>query len=367
MGFIMKIEKISGLQLFYIMVGYELGTAMILGGGEAKQDTWLVLILGMLCSLILMGVFIKLSTYYPEDTLIQIIPKIIGKYLSYPLIILYIGHFTYSAARACRELGDLILATILTETPIFVVIGSFMLLIVYCLCGGIESFGRMSEMVFPIYLFSLVVIWILLLSVEGFTTRNLTPVLGNGVKPVLNEVFPNGINFPFGETIIITMFFPFLSNKQNIRKIGMLIVLVGGLLLTINSIMLISTIGPEIYSGNYFQLLTATQMVSIADFLERFDALVILMMVAGVFFKAGGWTFGAALAVSQLFKVKEMKPVLVALSTIIVPLSLLSANNYIEHIEIGFDFFVPYVHTFLQIFIPILLLCIAFIRNKKFS
>jgi spore germination protein KB len=49
--------------------------------------------------------------------------------------------------------------------------------------------------------------------------------------------------------------------------------------------MMISVLGPEIYSKDIFSLLVATQMVSVADFLERFDALVILMMVAGVFFK----------------------------------------------------------------------------------
>jgi spore germination protein KB len=363
--FFMKTEKISGLQLFYVMVGYELGTAMILGlGGTAKNDAWLVIAGSMICSLTLMWVFTKLAIYYPDDTLIQMLPKIIGKYLSYPIIILYILHFTYSASRACRELGDLILATILPETPILVVMGIFMVLMVYCLRGGVETFGRMGEMVFPLYILSLAIIWILLFTVKEFSVLNLTPVLGNGVKPVLKEVFPNGINFPFGETIIITMFFPYLNNKKNIRKIGLLVIIVGGILLMINSIMMISTIGPELYVRNNFQLLISTQMVSIADFLERFDAIVILMMVAGVFFKVGGWFFGAALAVSQLFNLKDMKSVLVALSTIIVPLSLLSANNYMEHLELGFTFFVPYVHTGLQIIIPALLLCIAFIRHK---
>jgi spore germination protein KB len=361
----MKAERISGLQLFYVMVGYELGTAMILGlGNAAKNDAWLVIAGGMICSLILMWVFTQLAIYYPDDTLIQMLPKIIGKYLSYPFIILYILHFTYSAARALRELGDLLLVVILPDTPILVVMGSFMVLMVYCLRGGVEAFGRMGEMVFPLYIFALAVIWILLFTVKEFSILNLTPVLGNGVKPVLKQVFPNGINFPFGETIIITMFFPYLNNKKNIRKIGMSVIFVGGMLLMINSIMLISTIGPEIYYINKFQLLISTQMVSIADFLERFDALVILMMVAGVFFKVGGWSFGATLAISQLFNLKDMKSILVALSTIIVPLSLLGASSYTEHLEIGFKYFVPYVHTGLQIVTPILLLFIAFIRNK---
>jgi spore germination protein KB len=235
---------------------------------------------------------------------------------------------------------------------------------IYCLRGGVETFGRMGEMVFPIYIMAMAVIWILLISVEDFNLKNLIPILGNGMKPILKEVYPGIINFPFGETIIIMMFFPFLNNIRNVRKVGMSIILFGGTLLTVNSIMMLATLGPEIYIENNFPLLAATQMVSIADFLERFDALVILMMVAGVFFKVGGWTLGAAVAISQLFNVNNTKSILLALGTIITSLSLLIATDFVEHLKIGWDYFVPYFHVPLQIIVPIILLCIAFIRKK---
>jgi spore germination protein KB len=361
----MKQQRISGLQLFYVIVGFELGTAIILGlGAEAKQDAWLVILIGMFCSLIIMGVFSQLSLYYPDDTLVSMIPKITGKYLSYPVIFIFIFHFIYSAARACRDLGELLVSTILVETPTFVVIASFMVLIIYCLRGGLETFGRMGEMVFPVYIFAMIVIWILLISVEGFNLKNLTPVLGNGIKPIIKEVYPGVINFPFGETIIIMMFFPFLNNKQKIRKVGMSVILGAGLLLTLNTIFILSVLGPEISSSSFSPLLRATRMVSIADFLERFDALIILLMVAGVFFKVGGWTFGAAIGISQLFKIKHTKSIFLALGTIITPLSLLSASNFVQHLEIGLDYFVPYFHVPIQLIIPIILLCIAFIRKK---
>jgi spore germination protein KB len=358
-------EKISGLQLFYVIAGFEFGTAMLFGlGAEAKQDAWLVIVISMLSSLILMGVFTQLSLYYPNDTLVSMLPKIIGKYLSYPVIIIYILHFIYSAARACRDFGELIVSTILVETPIVFVIGIFMVLMIYCLRGGVETFGRMGEMIFPIYIMSMIVIWILLFSVEGFTFKNLTPVLGNGIKPILNEVYPGTINFPFGETIILMMFFPFLTNKQIIRKVGMSVILCGGLLLSLNIIIILSVLGPELYGTSEFPLLRATRMVSIADFLERFDALIILMMVSGVFFKVGGWTFGATVAISQLFKINHTKAILLALGTIITPLSLLIGTDFVEHLEIGLDYFIPYFHVPLQIVVPIILLCIAFIRKK---
>lgn len=114
-------QKISELQLFYVITGFEFGTAMLFGiGTEAKQDAWLAIVIGMICSLILMGVFTQLSLYYPNDTFVSILPKIIGKYLSYPIMMIFIFYFIYSAARACRDFGELIASTILVDTPTIV-------------------------------------------------------------------------------------------------------------------------------------------------------------------------------------------------------------------------------------------------------
>jgi len=358
-------ERISSLQLFFVIVCFQIGNTFMYNiGSGAKQDAWVVFLLSMLGGLFLMYVYIKLCGYYPGDSLIELIPKIIGKFLSYPIILAYIIYFTYLAAKACRDFGELISATILDETPMEVVIGSFMLLMIYCLRGGVEVFGRMGEVVFPVYIIAITVVWILLSTVDQFTLENLTPVLGNGIKPVLNEVFPTVLTFPFGESIIITMFVPFLVKGTNLKKVGFAAIMMTTFLLIMNIIMVISVLGPEIYRDQFFPLLSATRMISIADFLERFDALIILMMVAGVFFKVGGWTYGAASGIAQVLKLKHNRSVLLGLGSVIAPLSLIISSNQIEYNEIGLEIVPVYFHIPLQIIIPLLLLIIAMIRNK---
>ncbi|KKI89185.1 spore gernimation protein KB [Bacillus sp. SA1-12] len=358
-------QKISALQLFYVIIGFEVGNKLIFGGGgSAKQDAWLTILIGMVFGMILMLIYVKLSDYYPGDTLIQMIPKIIGKYLGYPIILYYLCYFTFLASTACRDFSDLIYSTILTDTPMPVITVSFMVLMIYCLSGGVEAFARMGEAVFPIYIFSLIVIWILLFTVPGFTINNLAPILGNGVNPVVKTVFPYEITFPFGETVIITMFLPLLYKKKHARKAGLAIILIGGVLLVTNTIINISVLGPEIYSQTPYPLMRATRMVSIADFLERFDALVILMMVAGVFFKVGGWMYGVSVGITQLFNLKNQRSIILAIGTIIIPLSFLYADNYSEARDVGIKFIHPYLHIPLQMIIPIVLVLIAFIRNK---
>jgi spore germination protein KB len=364
----MEKETISSLQLFYLFIGFEFGTTLILGvGAGAKQDEWLVLLISTLFGLILMGIYILLAALYPNQTFVQMLQNLLGKFLSYPIIVIYIIYFIYIAGRVCRDFGELMVSTILVETPIVVIIGSFMILIIYCLRGGIETFGRMGEAVFPLFMFSLVIIWILLLTVKSFNISNLTPILGNGLKPVLTEVFPSVIAFPFGETVTIMMFLPFLNKKMNAGKVGFAVILIGGILFTINSVLILSVLGPEINQRDQFPLLSATRLVSIADFLERFDAIIILMMVAGVFFKVGIYTYSAALGLSQLIKVNTMKSILLGLGTIITPISLLMGNNSVSFFEFGLGFFNNKVQPIMQFLIPLVLLCIGFIRKKFLS
>jgi spore germination protein KB len=88
------------------------------------------------------------------------------------------------------------------------------------------------------------------------------------------------------------------------------------------------------------------------------------MMVAGVFFKMGAWMYGAAVGITQLFNLKSKKAIILGLGTIITPLSLVIGSDFVKHLEIGFGVVVTYVHTLLHIILPILFLCIAFIRKK---
>ena len=93
----MKKEKMSALQLFYVLVGFEIGNTVIFGiGADAKQDAWLAIMVGMVFGLVLMFVYTKLSAYYPGDTLVQMIPKIIGKYLAFPINLIYVPLFYLS-------------------------------------------------------------------------------------------------------------------------------------------------------------------------------------------------------------------------------------------------------------------------------
>ncbi|CUB08492.1 Spore germination protein YndE [Bacillus cereus] len=358
-------EKIGFIQLFYIMMAFEVGSTVIYGpGAEAKQDAWLVILVGMTCGLVLMWMYTKLFEYYPGDTLTEMIPKIMGDFIGYPLIAIYILYFLYIAARVSRDFGELITGTFLPKTPIIIVIGGFMVVIVYCLHGGIEVFGRVGEIFFPFLIFVAILTWIIIYSSHVFDIERITPVLEKGVDTVWKAAFPLAVTFPFGEMVVFMMFWSALHNPREVKKLGIMVVLTAGVLLAINMINIISVLGPNSIRTKTYPLLTVVRMAYIGNIVQRIDAVVIITMMIGVFFKVGAFLYGAAMGAAQLFKLVSYRSMVVLFGAIVVLLSLMIATTYMEHVEIGLNKVPIFVHVPFQIVIPGILFIIAIIRKK---
>ncbi|MFD1776949.1 GerAB/ArcD/ProY family transporter [Paenibacillus rhizophilus] len=357
-------EKISGWQLISIIILFEIGTTVLFGlRMQAKQDEWLAILAAMLGGLALMWVYTKLCEYYPSRTLVQMIPEIVGKWLGYPLSLIYIVNFAYESSRVLRDFGELIAQTILTETPTLVVMAGFMLSIVYCLRGGLEVLGRLGEILFPVAFVAFVLGWILIFSSQIHHFEYTEPVLAKGLKPIWDAVFPFLIVFPFGQSLLFMMFATDLNDRSGIRKAGMIAILASGIILALNMLGLISVFGPLVLKETEFPLYTAIGMVNLGDFIMNLDALAILMMVLGGFFKLGAFMYGTVLGTAQLFKLKSYYPLLIPWGTIILALSFIIASTYSQHIYIGWNISIPYIFFPLYVVIPILLLIIAAIRK----
>lgn len=140
-------------------------------------------------------------------------------------------------------------------------------------------------------------------------------------------------------------------------------ILASGIILSLNMLGLISTFGSLVLKETEFPLYTAIGMVDLGDFIMNLDALAILMMVLGGFFKLGAFMYGTVLGTAQLFKLESYHPLLIPWGTIILAMSFIIASNYTQHIYIGWKISIPYIFFPLYIVIPILLWIIAAIRK----
>ncbi|MEH7558504.1 GerAB/ArcD/ProY family transporter, partial [Priestia megaterium] len=106
----MEKAKISASQLFILMVLFELGSALLVPLAiDAKQDAWLAILLGMVCSFALLLVYHKLYTYYPDLLPTEYMQRILGKVLGTVIAFVYILYFMYDASRVLRDFGEMLL------------------------------------------------------------------------------------------------------------------------------------------------------------------------------------------------------------------------------------------------------------------
>jgi spore germination protein KB len=177
--------------------------------------------------------------------------KIVGKLIGRILATLYICLFLYIAARILRDFSDLLLSTVLYETPILAVTIVMMLSISFGCYLGFEAIARASEIFFPWVLF-FGFLFLLFIFISGLPKlENLQPVLEGGWKPVFQTAFPTIVSFPFGETIVFTVFFPYLNERKQGIIAGFSAIIFSGIILMIVTTIMVSVLGPFLAPKNY--------------------------------------------------------------------------------------------------------------------
>jgi spore germination protein KB len=362
----MEKAKISGYQLFVLVTLFEMGSAILFGlGAAAKQDAWIAVLLGLISGLLLFLVYHRLFMFYPDITFTIYVQKITGKLIGRFIGFLYIVYFIYQASRILRDFGELLVTTIYTNTPLLVINCLMILTIIYAIHQGLEVIARVGELFFGIIYFMAIIGGGLIVFSGLIHLNNLQPMLENGWKPVLTTVGSQTIYFPFGEMVVFTMLLPYLNDQKKARKICMSGMILSGINIIITVVVNIAALGVDLMLRTPFPLLSTISKIQIADFIERLDALFMLYLVIGGFFKITLYFYAAVLGTADLFQFKSHQKLSFPIGLIIIFASVTVASNYSEHLKEGEKIIPFYLHLPFQIIIPFMLLLIAYLRNMR--
>lgn len=357
--------KINAFQLFVLVFLFEMGSAILVGlGASAKQDAWMAILLGMAGGLVLFLVYHRLFTYYPELTFTNYVQEIAGKWIGRIIGFLYIIYYIYLAARVLRDFVELLLSTVYTQTPQFVVTSLMMLTISYAIYKGIEVMARVAELLFFLIYFMAISGGLLIVFSGLIHLENLKPILEDGLMPVIKTTLTQTINFPFGEMIVFTMILPILNEAKKAAHICIFAMVLSGMNIAITVLIDISTLGVDLYMRSPFPLLSAIQEIQLLDFLERLDVLFMLYLTIGGFMKIGVFYYAAVVGTVDLFKLKKPNKIIFPIGLLVLFASGAIASNYSEDLKEGLEVVPIYLHWPFQIIIPGILLIIAFFRNR---
>jgi spore germination protein KB len=358
----MEKAKLSVIQLFALMFIFEMGTALVISyGTNAGKDAWLSILLAMCGGIVLFYIFYFLFRQYPNLLFTGYLREIFGKYIGWIVGLLYCLYFLYICGRNVRELGDLLVSSTLSATPLVAINLSLVLVMCYVIHLGIEVVGRTAE-VFIVILLLLGVAGNFFVLVSGDVDfHQIRPFLEHGWKPIFTTAFPHLLIFPFGEMIAFTMLLPYLNRPQLVKRAWLAAVISSGVILSWTVLLNTSVLGIDVMQRSVFPTLTAVGKVKLFDFIERLDAIVVFTLLITVFFKASIYLYAAVVGITDLFKLNNYQQILFPIGTIVIFLSLAMASSFTEQGEEGF--LIQSLSIAQLVIIPLLMLLVSVIRN----
>lgn len=360
----MKKEAVGPSQLLSMIVLFELGTAVLVPIGlESGHAVWLSVVFALPGGLLLYLVFAKLYLYFPDQIISGYARRILGKWLGWPLGLLFLPVLLYNGSRNLREAGDLLISASYDKTPILIINSIMIIAVMYILNKGIEVFARTAEIFFWITMIMGCICIIAVIAAGLVEYRNLFPLHMGDYVEALDSAYPNILIFPYGELMCFTTILPQFNQARKVKKAGITAVILSAGLLSFTHAIEMSVLGENLYSRTTFPMFTTITMVNIANFIQRLDALVMLTLIIGVFFKLTVYCYAAVAVAADLFNIRDTRKLVNPAGVIMLFSSFVSAQNYSEHMEDGKAFLETILPVFCAV-IPILLLVVHLVRRK---
>lgn len=358
----MKKEIISSKQGICIITLFLIGSKLIIAGSlEAGKDAWISNTIGIMFAIPILMVYARILSLFPGQDLFKILQIVFGNIIGK---IISLGFFWYSfssSALVMRNLTEFINVTSLTETPQIINVIVMGLLCIWAVKEGIEVIGRWAEFLFPLII--LLVISLISLSLGKIEIDNILPIMHNDFRTVLKEGYFS-FSFPFTQTVIIMMIGYAFKKEDNKNKIFINGLLIGGIAIVIDVLRNILLMGEDFVKSTYFPSYSAIGLINIGKFLQRFEIIVAIIFVCGVFVKISVYLLAACKGLASIINIKEYRIFAFPIGLLMINLSLILFDSIIDMRYWIFNIHNLYVFPF-QVFFPLIIWIGAEIKIKK--
>lgn len=325
-----------------------------------SQDLWLEVILFFPIVLLCSAPIFLLWKRFPNRTIIeysQVVAGFMGKLIGF----LYVWHFIHITSFSLIQFTLFFTSSLMPETPNLFFVISIVLLSAYIVRNRLEVISRLSELVAPIVMLGL--FFTSLLLVKDFNLNNLKPIMEGGLAPIVHGGFITAMRT--SEILALAMLLPYLNQKEKGKTILFWTFSLVTVYLLVIILPVILVIGFEHAKSHLFLYFETVRLIDVGDFIERAEPAVIFAWTFTIFARIPLFYYLTVLAMSQLLNLRDYKPLVLPIGTLIVPLSLLVGPSFPELGEFFAEKIFKWYMFFYSLLIPMLLLLIAIIRKKR--
>ncbi|MGE4271874.1 MAG: endospore germination permease [Desulfitobacterium sp.] len=319
-------QRLSTHQYTMLTAGVLLGTTFMVSGSivtqAAGRDGWMAILPAFLVAVPFTWMIFSLVPKYPNQNLIKISEKVLGKWLGKAFGLLYSCIMIYFGGLFSSQGVDMYNRTVLPLMPHYILILGVSLIIFYLYTSGIEVLGRFAEVIFPLICLSLLFISIFI--IPRFERGELFPILQNGILPVLSattKISPWAMEY----VLFFAGLLPFLPNsrkdirilKNNFFKALSIVIFLSTIIVLVQII----TFGPFETARLTYGLLVLGNMVEITRTVAGIEAVFTLFWTGALAIKATAFFFGGVWGLQSVFGFKGRKSALsVGIIVVLIPL-----------------------------------------------
>src|SRR5690554_726339 len=182
-----KKVQISNRQLWFIL--FMIRTTVILANlpvltlSDSRQDAWISALLTLLGSEVFVLLIAYLDSRFPGVSLIEYSQQLLGKWAGRIISFVLLFLFLEVSLVKLRFYAEVIATGFLPETPMWFITGLMVINAVYCVHLGLETLARASDLLFFIFVFS--IISLIIIPLPEIRLNNIQPVLARGWQPVI--------------------------------------------------------------------------------------------------------------------------------------------------------------------------------------
>ncbi|WP_141501490.1 GerAB/ArcD/ProY family transporter [Paenibacillus luteus] len=361
----MEQMTLSNRQLFWMIGSMQIVMLVLLTSSAtvqvAKQSAWISSILVMGIGISMAYFCAKVSTYYPGQTMIKYTRSLFGKWVGSAVSLLYLLYWISVYSAILRQFTAFIIGTILPETPITSILIIMSLAVLYPALQGITVIGRLSEVLGPIILAGILIP--IMLAANRLHFYRLEPVFGDiSWLDISMGTLPSA---PFlGDCIVLMMTIAFVKEQAIVRH-AVFGVMMAGLGYVVSILAVIMMFGYLVTESSPYPLLVLVRSISLGGIVENLDAIITAIWMMSIYIKLSLYLFAASYGAAEWFGVKNWRPFVWGISILCILLSMIP-RNYIE-VSVIFTskVAVPYIFPILMLGIPLLMLIMTWIKNKR--
>lgn len=308
----------------------------------------------------LLGYFFldRLLSRFPGLDLIDIGREVLGGFNVFFGLLFFLFFLAVLSATA-RQFAETFIVGILPRTPIGVISGLLLVLLVFAAYMGLETISRLAMLYAPYLLLFLVLIFLLVL--PNANPLYLTPVFGFGLRRIFLRGLPR--SSIFAEIVLLGFFAPALREEKHRRRVGVWALGVSYLLFLVSTVIFTAVFDLPGAAESFFPVYQLARLISLAEFFQRAEAVFIFLWFFTAVIELAAIFYATAYILCRTFFLPSHRPLLFPLAVIVYSMSFIP-DSFARALRLDVDLLRVYgwVPAFL---FPALLWAGAVLRGKK--